>query len=141
MSRKDPQKRAVYKWGWAWTDWNRRTLTWRRTKRLIRAACKTTGVPPPVIKKVRGSYSYYKNGEIGITKGQRNIGVALHEAAHYITQSIYGKQPDGAHGKRFVGIWIALLVHFSAAPRSAIESSLRAYGVHWTHVKKKGRIR
>lgn len=135
--RKDPQKRAVYEWQWDWTDWNHKTIGWRETKRLIRAACRVFDVPPPTIFKISKDYSYAKGGRIGITKDHQNVGVALHEAAHHIVQVIAGKQPDGSHGRLFVGVWLALLVHFQAAPRVAIESSLRDRGIRWTRVKKK----
>lgn len=136
MARKDPQRKAVYKWQWQWTDWNRRTLSWRKTRRLILAACKVFDVPPPSIFKVKGTYSYAKGGRIGLIKDHWNVGVALHEAAHHIVQVIRGRQPDGAHGRLFAGVWITLLVHFNAAPRRAIESSLRSHGVRWTKIKK-----
>lgn len=137
MARKDPQKRAVYKWQWKWTDWNHKTISWKQTKRLILAACAVFDVPPPIIHKFRADYSYAKNGHIWIDKEHQNVGVALHEAAHHIVQVTSGRQPDGAHGRLFVGVWLALLVHFGAAPRDALESSLRSRGIHWTRVKKK----
>lgn len=137
--RKDPQKRAVYKWQWQFQDWNRKTLSWRQTKRLIRAACKVFAVPAPALHKFRGDYSYVNHGQIWIDKDHQNVGVALHEAAHHIVSVIAGKQEDGHHGRAFVGVWLTLLVHFGAAPRDALEYSLRRRGIKWTKVKKKGR--
>lgn len=132
--RKDPQKRRVYEWQYEWTDWNRRTLSWRKTRQLVKAACKVFDVPPPTIRKMHGDYSYAEGVHIGIIKEHQNVGVALHEAAHYITRILAGK--GNVHGPVFMGVWLTLLIHFKVAPRDALEASLRKRKIKWRKVKK-----
>jgi hypothetical protein len=132
------QRSRIYKWESEWSDWNRQTLSLKKCRKLIHAACKLFDLKMlPVVKRSEEQFSYHrKAGEIGLLKQHQTPAVALHEAAHYIVF-----QTDGRHGhdELFMGVYLVLLAHFRIAPRDALEHSLRKRKIKWIQVKKKGR--
>lgn len=138
-SLKDPQKKRVYAWEGCFCDWVRSTLTLRGARAAVRWASDKYGLPCPVIVQHEGkaeSFSQADSGYVGgpplisFQRGQKNPAVALHEAAHYIHDAIFGdKGPH--HSAEWLGIYLWLLEGYRVAPRSALHASARAARLRW----------
>jgi hypothetical protein len=134
---RDVQQQTVYKWEGEWEAWvTREFLTVSRPRELVRRACKRYRVPPPVVKghhRVTGGTSFYEPNlhRIELRKRHWNVAIALHEAAHAITDWLIG--PDQpAHGPEWMAVYLDLLATYKVAPRVALEASARAHGIRWS---------
>jgi hypothetical protein len=139
----DAQQRRVYKWEGQFRSFYERTITRDEARDLIHKASRRYGVIPP------GVYFRTKQGTTGrvtseydpithrITIGwcDCNHAIALHEAAHAITDWIYGEDLPG-HGERWLGIYLDLLEWQKVAPRAALHASARAMRLRWKPVRR-----
>lgn len=134
----DPQKKRVYSWEGAWADWNSHTISITVARKYIRWACHLYGVPYPSVKQHHTQeYSYsqgYTDGPAGtlisIAHGQCNRAIALHEAAHYISDWIFGSSVP-PHSPQWLAIYLWLLVEARIAPRIALLASAKAKKIRW----------
>lgn len=136
---KDPQKPRVYAWEGGFSDWVRSTMTLAEARAVVRWACDKYGLRCPVVRQHVGkqeSFSQIDGAEFGKPlisfqkASQRNAAVALHEAAHYIHDVIFGdKGPH--HSAEWLGIYLWLLEGYRVAPRSALHASARAARLRW----------
>lgn len=58
-----------------------------------------------------------------------NEAIALHEAAHYITDRTYPRAAD--HGPTWLGVYLWLLEKAAVAPREALRATMRKHGLKW----------
>ncbi len=130
---KDPQKEAVYDWEGEYRDWNRKTLSLSDVRAFVHTACAYYGVPPlPVRHHTGRAYAFSSDGGdsgkpyISVPDWCMNPAVALHEAAHYITDTLFGNELQ-AHGPTWLGVYLWLLERAAVAPRSALRASMRKY--------------
>lgn len=131
---RDPQKQRVYSWEHSFSDWNRSGYSLKECRAAIRWACKLYGLKTPPVKSHRTKhFSFSVGGDepyISLGADQRNVSVALHEAAHYICDRIFGdKLPD--HSPEWMGIFLWLLEGYRVAPRTALHASARAKKIKW----------
>jgi hypothetical protein len=132
----DPQKAKVYAWEHEWADWNRATMSLRETREVVHWACSKYGIDPPAVRQHRGTaYSYSCGAPINVISfrlDQRNPGVALHEAAHFICGALFGETTDMAdHSPEWMGVYLWLLEGYRIAPRTALHASAKAKGIRW----------
>lgn len=133
----DPQQQKVYDWEDGFRDWNRSTISLKECRRVITAACTAFKIPPIPVKGHNGTHMSYSaehedgRREISLRKKDHlNYAVALHEAAHYITDMYAGARAQ-CHGPSFLGVYIQLLVLAEVAPAEAIYASARKAGLKW----------
>jgi hypothetical protein len=129
---KDSQAKRLYAWEREFYDWKHDHLTLKEMRNVVHAACDRYGVPYPakVARQKKGkSYSQSNKKGIRFLKGQHyNLSTALHETAHHVVKSMYGKTVEH-HGKEYIGIYLDLLLTFKVAPKDALIPSLRARGL------------
>jgi hypothetical protein len=139
----DPQQRRVYKWEGSFRSFYERTTTRDSCRKLIQKATRRYNVPPPGVyfktkQETRGNItSEYDPITHRITIGwcDCNHAIALHEAAHAITDWLYGEDLH-AHGDRWLGIYLDLLEWAKVAPRSALHASARERRLRWKPVRR-----
>lgn len=136
---KDPQRKRVYAWEGHWCDWVRNTLTLRKAQAVVRWACEKYGLRCPVIRQHDGtadSFSQADGGPGGLplisfrASDQKNPAVALHEAAHYIHDAIFGDK-GAHHSPEWMGIYLWLLEGYRVAPRRALHASAKTARLRW----------
>lgn len=128
MAKKlDMQVDEVYEWERQWFGWKNGGLMsgLKGTKNWVNWACWRYGVEPPKVKFFKsnrwaGMYKSKKD-TIVVARGSNNRLTALHEAAHVVAYKMFG---DLSHGKKWLGIYVDLLVAANVAPREALEASL-----------------
>lgn len=143
---KDQQRLAVYAWESAWATWNKNGTKRHNLRRWIRRAERKYRIPPTRIRFLERQHlswrqvqirSTYEPDEHRITLdwvGQ-NSAVALHEAAHAITDTLFGWDLE-AHSRLWLGIYLWLLEDAKIAPRSALHASAKEFGLKWVPVEK-----
>lgn len=134
MPGRDGQKKRVYDWEASFGDWCRSGYTKSECRAAIKWACNLYGLKTPRIGfHATKAFSFSVSGEepcISLGSDQRNAAVALHEAAHYICDSIFG--PDLAdHSPQWMGIFLWLLEGYRLAPRTALHASAKARRIKW----------
>lgn len=131
MDHADPQKEAVYDWEGEFLDWNRQTLTLPSVRSYVRTACAHYGLKAPSVHRHEGKAYAFSNGAlVSFPDWCMNPAVALHEAAHYITDQLYGTSLQD-HGKTWLGIYMWLLESAHIAPPEALRASARRYKLKW----------
>lgn len=131
MARPDPQLSRAYKWEASFIDWDRSTRTLGEVRGIIDWACLTYGVRPPRVTQHPEYYaSFSQDRLISFNRWQRNPAVALHEAAHFISDAIFG-DTIAHHAPEWLGIYIWLLEAYKVAPRAALHASAKAAGLRW----------
>lgn len=130
-SKADPQQSAVYAWERTYADWNRETLTLPGVRGFVQAACHEFGIEPPSVKTHKGKqYAYSWGDKTSFNAEGKNPPTALHEAAHYITDTLLGTAIE-PHGPEWLGVFMWLLLEAKVAPRPALEASARSHGLKW----------
>lgn len=136
-SLKDPQRKRVYAWEGGWCDWVRSTLSLGGARAVVRWACDKYGLPCPTVVQHDGAADSFSQADgasggplISFQRGQRNPAVALHEAAHYIHDAIFGDK-GAHHSAEWMGIYLWLLEGYRVAPRRALHASARAARLRW----------
>lgn len=131
---RDWQQRRVYAWEDQFENWNRSGYTLKECRKIVHWACKKYGLPPPSVRQHEGkaaSYSYAGDRPvIGFNTTQKNAAVALHEAAHYICDRIFGPKLEH-HSPEWMGIYLWLLEGWRVAPRTALHASAKAKRIKW----------
>lgn len=135
---KDPQRKRVYAWEGCWCDWVRSTLTLRETLDVVNWACSKYGLRCPFITTHPGKADSFSQADgapnggpvISFQGDQKNPAVALHEAAHYIHDAIFGDK-GAHHSAEWLGIYLWLLEGYRVAPRRALHASARAARLRW----------
>jgi hypothetical protein len=131
--RPDPWGKAIYGFEEDWPEANVDSLTIRQCEVIIRLAVEAYGLEPPKVaydRKAKLSYCYADGSGIYLAKSQRNKFVALHEAAHFIADKLYGQEIED-HGRDWQGVYFHLLKHAEIAPLCALKASTKARGLHW----------
>jgi hypothetical protein len=124
---KDPQRDAVYDWEGEFRDWNRKTLSLSDVRAFVRTACAYYGVKPPSVHHHTGrAYAFTQGRKLSFPDWCMNPAVALHEAAHYIADQLFGNELQD-HGETWLGIYLWLLEKAAVAPRKALTASMRLY--------------
>jgi hypothetical protein len=131
---KDPQKKKVYAWEDSWWGWDRSTISFQESQRIIQRACRLYRVRAPKIVEHlgRNSSEYDPNTDTISMRSEweLNPAISLHEAAHAIIWKLYGDSVQD-HGSEFMGIYLWLLEKFKIASRSALIASTWAYKLQW----------
>ena len=131
----DPQKQRVYKMEREFigtvldTTVDPRVLT-----EILRHACRKAGVEAPVliIYEDEKSRVFGYQTEKGIFLNESwhgvNLGVMLHELAHWISDELYdGKVPD--HGEEFCAIYRHLLDQYKLLPAECFDLLAESWAV------------
>lgn len=139
--KKDPQQYRAYKWEDQLIGWLQPSLTATTIKRLIARCCRMYKVPVPDVKLVTKDRRHGKKlasewnpntGTITIRPRHRDPWTATHEAAHAITDWLFGLHTGvQAHGKEWLGIYMVLLTRLKGAPRSALMAHARTLGLRY----------
>lgn len=131
MAKPDPQRDRVYDFESGWSDWNRSTFSLSEARETVHWACKKYGLKPPAVKQHGGrEYSYSQGNVISFRRDQVNPAIALHEAAHYICDAIFGNAV-AHHSPEWAGIYFWLLEGARLVPRAALHAAARAKKVRW----------
>lgn len=152
----DRATRKTYLWEDQWWHWNNemfRTKT-KDAKDWIKWAARRWKVPVPKLYRLpataKSSYTQpwlntidktVDHHEIFLAPKHNNMAIALHEMAHVI-DDYYNKPTAPPHNKRWLGIYLDLLIHSGAYPKAAIVASAHAAGLKWEGVappKRKAR--
>jgi hypothetical protein len=138
---RDPQARLVYRWEGKWKDWNRTTMTLQECRDLIKWACRHFKLKiSPRVKQNKNRNMSYSRSDVPKpfislrAADHKNRCVALHEAAHFIADEIFGNKVQW-HGKEFMGVYIRLLIKSRIAPAVALITSAKAEGLEWLEVR------
>lgn len=142
----DPQRTKAYAWESLFKTFYTHTTNRRELRQLIRRAERRYRVPPTQIRFLNRKHrarheakiqSAYDPEDHSIVLGWKdhNHAIALHEAAHAITDYLLGThlQP---HGKHWLGIYFWLLDWAGVVPHSALRASAKAIGLRWESVEK-----
>ena len=131
---RDAQRKRVYAWEHEFSDWNRSGYSLKECRAVVKWACDKYGLPTPrVTQHDNKSFSYCIVGEkpvISFGIDQKNAAVALHEAAHYICDRIFGAGLED-HCPQWMGIYLWLLEGYRIAPRTALHASAKARKIRW----------
>lgn len=142
----DPQRLKAYAWESLFKTFYTHTTNRRELRRLIRRAERKYHVPPTKISfvnrqhrakryaKIQSAYNPITHSIVLGHKDQ-NHALALHEAAHAITDYLLGDHLE-PHGKHWLGIYFWLLEWTGVLPRSALQASARNLGLRWASVEK-----
>jgi hypothetical protein len=138
----DYQREEVYdwekyhhsiKWSTADPDWFDKT---------IKVFCRRYKVDPPrVIKRMPKKWAqcagvcYYKQGTIHFAKGYQSMMVLCHEMAHWVCDS-YGYGDTGAHGPRWLGVYLWMLSAAYVLPLDVAKYSARKAGLKFRDPEK-----
>jgi hypothetical protein len=139
----DKQAEKLYAWEDQWRQWNRATLTMTKVRSWVSWACKLYRVSTPAVKAHKGrAWSRYdpNTASISFERTQRNLAVALHEAAHHILWTVVGEKYED-HGKEFLGIFLFLLSRAGEAPPIALTASARKAGLKWISLDEAAPVR
>lgn len=128
--KKDPQQYRVYKWENDLSNWGGAHAKPTAIRAMVRRCCRLYRVPMPhvaVVSKNRRagkllhSVSDPNNYTITIRPRHREIWTPIHEAAHTITDHLFGLHTGTQnHGREFLGIYMALLIRLKVLPRTAL---------------------
>lgn len=132
-NRPDPWQKAVYGFEDDWPEACADSLSISQCEYLIVLACEAYGFKAPRVaydSKAKISYCYADGSGIFLVNTQRNKFIALHEAAHYIADKIYGQEIED-HGFEWQGIYFFLLSRAEIAPEVALRASARDRGLLW----------
>jgi len=138
--RKDIQKNRVYRWedsipllpiGFT----GERDCSMRCCRELIEHACNLYGLPvlearPP--RNLKQTYACYQPYYIELPKHFQRKDIALHEAAHYITDVYWTKASD--HGAVFVRVYMHLLHEILGVEVKSMESWARFHKVRFARI-------
>lgn len=131
--RPDPWQKAIYGFEDDWPEACADSLSIGQCEVLIRLACQAYGLTPPKVgydKKAKISYCFADGSGIYLVKTQRNKFIALHEAAHFITDKLHGYDVED-HGFEWQGIYFFLLSRAELAPECALKASAKDRGLLW----------
>jgi len=113
-------------------------------RKWVRWACARYRIPPPVTTgcRLNKGTSFYdpETHRILLRPRHWNTAIALHEAAHAITDYLLGHDLP-AHGPQWLAVYMDLLSAAGVAPRAALEASARAKGLSWSRVKTPSQFR
>lgn len=127
----DRQRDRVYSWEGDWAAWNSCTMKLSKAREYVRWACRCYGLKPPGVKQHKGkAFSFSCGNVISFSHDQINPGTALHEAAHYICDQIFGEDLQH-HCPEWMGIYLWLLEEARIAPSTALRASAKARGIRW----------
>lgn len=132
-NRPDPWQKAIYGFEDDWYEACADSLTIEQCATLIRLACEAYGFRRPKVgldKKAKTSYCFADGSGIFLVKTQCNKFIALHEAAHFIADKIYGPEIED-HGFEWQGIYFLLLSRAEIAPVCALKASVKERGLLW----------
>lgn len=128
---KDPQQKRVYSWEGDWLDWNRSSLTLAECRATVKWACDKYGLKTPrITQHVGNEYTFFQDGRISFRHDQKNAAIALHEAAHYVCDEIFGHKIEH-HSPEWMGVYLWLLEGYRVAPRTALHASAKARRIKW----------
>ena len=134
----------AYAWEAAFTTWTLGGATPAQLREAVALACRLYRVPAPTVHlATRNTHagkkleSYYDPNvhHIVLRPRHHEIGTALHEAAHAITDYLLGQTTD-AHGAEWLGVFIYLLDRFKVAPRAGLEAHARKLGLKFEPANK-----
>jgi len=142
----DPQRSKAYAWESLFRTFYTRTTSRRELRSLIRRAERRYRVPatqiyfvnrPHRAKRYAKIQSVYDPVDHSITLGHKdqNHAIALHEAAHAITDYLLGSHLE-PHGKHWLGVYFWLLEWAGVIPRSALHASAKEIGLKWASVER-----
>lgn len=137
--RPDPWGPAIYGFEDDWPEAGADRCTIQQCASLIALGCAAFGLQAPPVRtdrKSTTSYCYADGSGIYLIPTQRNKFVALHEAAHFIVDKLYGSETED-HGFEFQGVYFFLLSVADIAPTVALEASAKARGLLWRIVSPK----
>lgn len=133
--KQDAATRRVYRWEEQWASWNTGSLKLKQMRELVTWALGAYKIPHIPVRSHNGrDMSFYLASDahpmISFNKEHHNAAIGLHEAAHHITDTLYGRDL-AEHCPEWLGIYLWLMTEANIAPRVALESSAKAMGLKW----------
>lgn len=129
-SARDPQREAVYDLESSFHDFNRETLTLAEAREWVGRACRHFKLKPPTVRQHKYGMAFSVTATppdgsyISFVPQHKNPAIALHEAAHYIAETLYGPLRQD-HGPSWLGVYCWLLVECRVVPAAALLAELR----------------
>ena len=136
---KDPHCQRIYDWEDSWPEWETETLTLPQARELVQLACQAYGLERPAVRQHKKgmafsiTYTPPDGSFISLVPRHKNKAIVLHEAAHYITDRIFGCRCQ-THGPKWQGVYFFLLAHADIAPRAALKASVRPFKIRWHEI-------
>jgi hypothetical protein len=130
----DSQREEAYDWERKFYSTKHNTADARWFKDTLIALCKRYRVKPPKIAGMPRKWSHcagvedYAKGTIHFAKGYTSIMVLCHEMAHWVLDS-YGYGDWGAHGPRWLGVYLWMLEAAYVMPLDVTKASARKAGL------------
>src|ERR1700683_2463886 len=126
----DPLRNRVYDWE-KWSMVGKCSLyTMPLVRRWVRLACKHYKVAPPTVVAIghNRTMSFYSTGHkrISFIPDHRNPVVVLHEAAHHISDVLFGHE-QADHCKEWFSIYMWLLIRVGVYKKEFLRASLKPY--------------
>jgi hypothetical protein len=129
----DPLCSKVYAWEEGCSLAGSSICTMSLARVLVRRACRYYKVRIPTVlpagAKCRTSFYLPQHQRIYIIPDHRNPVVVLHEAAHHITDVLFGHESTPDHSKEWFSIFMWLLLKLEIFKQPFLAGSLRPYGL------------
>jgi hypothetical protein len=130
----DPQREEVYSWESTLHSvrWNTADKEW--FDKTMKALCKRYKVKVPDIRPMPEKWQdaagvcHYSKGRIHFASGYKSIMVLCHELAHWVMDS-YGYGDVGAHGPKWLGVYLFMLNASYVMPLDVLKYSARKAGL------------
>jgi hypothetical protein len=132
----DKQREEAYDWERQFYSVKCNTAAPKWFRQALKESCARYKIKPPKLCGMPRKWSAcagvcdYQNGKIHFAKGYESILVLCHELAHWILDS-YGYGDWGAHGPRWLGVYLWLLDSCLVLPLSLTEYSARKAGLRF----------
>lgn len=133
----DSQREEVYKWEQSFNASWVNTAPPKLFDKTIREFCEWYGVKAPKVLrtmppkwKLYAGVSDQRNGKLYFDKNYASIMVLCHEMAHWIMDD-YGYGDWGAHGPRWLGLYMYLLVSAHVMPMTVLKFAVSEAGLKY----------
>lgn len=111
---RDEQRERLYLWEHSFPSKFREFEHVLEAQELASKICSDLRIKDVTVKLGRKNltnHSYYKGGEVVLSAEMLDNHTVVHEVAHHVVSRIKGTR-EPAHGPRFVGVFVALLVNY-----------------------------
>ena len=126
----DPLRNRVYDWEDGCVLANGHIFTVALARKWVRQACRHYKVKPATVVPIghNRTLSFYstKHKRIAFIPTHRNPVVVLHEAAHHISDVLFGHE-QADHCKEWFSIYMWLLLKFGVYKKGFLRGSLKPY--------------
>jgi len=111
---RDEQREQLYLWEHSFASKFREFEDVLEAQELASEICNDLRIEDVTVKAGRKNltyYSYYKSGDVVLASDMLDNHTTVHEVAHHVVARMKGPH-EPAHGPRFAGVFVALLVHY-----------------------------